>query len=78
LQIVVLRKVALSPSYVWKTQIVITNEIATEFFRLSVQPQLCLSLNPALSTLCGTLANWSKETQGNSSYERNGEHTQSI
>jgi len=40
LQIVVLRQVALSPSYVWKTQIVITNEIATEFFRLSVQPQL--------------------------------------
>ena len=45
LQIVTLRKVALVPGYVRKTHLILTNEIATEPFKLSSQPQFCLHLN---------------------------------
>jgi len=52
---VALSEVALLSGYVWKTQLVLTNEIAAEFFRLSVQLHLCLSLNPKPETLLSTL-----------------------
>jgi len=44
LQIVALRELPLVPGYVKKTQLALTNEIATELFKLSTQPQFCLKL----------------------------------
>ena len=45
LQIMALREASLVPSYVGKTQLVLTNEIVTELFNLSTQLQFCLNLN---------------------------------
>jgi len=45
LQIVALREVALVPGSVRKSHLILTNDIATELFKLSAQPQFCLHLN---------------------------------
>jgi len=45
LQIAALREVALVLSYVRKTQLVLTNKIPTDLFRLSALPQFSLNLN---------------------------------
>jgi len=45
LQIMALREASLVPSYVGKTQLVLTNETVTELFNLSTQLQFCLNLN---------------------------------